>query len=172
MSIFEDKKQEIINARAASARKTFNAEQFDELGTALLNEHDYVANVAKQTKDGFQEQETTPVKDFRKSVIGGIMKAAGHDADETKKYVEEYKFSTIPLYPVVSEMVEQYMRCGKAFVFKPKSDMRASITMDEKPEEVKEVKVPSTGEVIKTKMGAYKKVKVKSTCPANLRNKV
>lgn len=173
MSKFETKRDEIAKTSAASTRKTFNAEQFNELGTALLNDPDYEVKVAKQSRNtGFTEETTNPVKDLRKSMIGSVMKAAGHDSAEQEKFVAEHQFPTLPLYPVVSEMVEQYLRCGKAFAFNAKSDMRATITLDEKPEEIKEVRVPSTGEVTKTSMGAYKKVKVKSTCPSNLRVKI
>lgn len=172
MSKFTEKKEEIVKACASSSRKTFNAQEFNELGTALLNEPDYVAKVAVTKNGVFSEEETTPVKDLRKSIIGGVLKAAGHDSAEQEKFVNEHQFSTLPLYPVVSEMVEQYIRTGKAFVFKPKADLRASITLESKPAEVKEVKVPSTGDVRKTKLGAYNKVKVKSTCPSNLRSKM
>lgn len=172
MSKFAEKKDEIIKASSSSSRKTFNAQEFNELGTALINEPEYEVTSAVTKNGEFAEKTTTPVKDFRKSVIGGVLKAAGHDAAEQEKFVNEHQFSTIPLYPVVSEMVEQYIRCGKAFTMVPKTDLRATITLDSKEEEIKEVKVPATGDVRKTKLGAYQKVKVKSTCPANLREKM
>ena len=172
MSKFTEKKDEIMKACEGSSRKTFNAQEFNELGTALINEPDYVARVAVTKNGVFTEEDTTPVKDLRKSIIGGVLKAAGHDAAEQEKFVNEHQFSTLPLYPVVSEMVEQYLRAGKAFVLKPKADLRASVTLEDRPEEIKEVKVPSTGDARKTKLGAYKKVKVKSTCPSNLRKKM
>ena len=70
MSKFEDKKKEIMDARAASTRKTFNEEQFNELFTALVNEPDYETVVAKSSRtNGYSEEKVNPVKDFRKSVI-------------------------------------------------------------------------------------------------------
>ena len=172
MSKFAEKKEEIKKACEGSSRKTFNAQEFNELGTALLNEPDYVVKVAVTKNGVFSEEETTPIRDLRKALIGGVLKAAGHDSAEQEKFVNEHQFSTLPLHGAVSEMVEQYVRAGKAFVFKPKADLRASITLEAKPEEIKEVKVPSTGEVRKTKLGAYNKVKSKSTCPSNLRTKM
>lgn len=172
MGKFAEKKEEIMKAASASSRKTFNAQEFNELGTALLNEADYVSKVAV-TKNGVHSvEERTPVKDLRKSMIGGVLKAAGHDTAEQEKFVNEHQFNTLPLYPVVSEMVENYMRCGKSFTLVPKEDMRATIKMESKDEEIKETKAPSTGIVSKTKLGAYKKVKVSSTCPSNLRQKM
>ena len=172
MGKFADKKDEIMKSSSASSRKTFNAQEFNELGTALLNEPDYVATIAVTKNGAFAEEDTTPVKDLRKGLIGGVLKAAGHDSAEQEKFVNEYQYPTLPLYPVVSEMVEQFMRCGKAVTLRPKADLRATITLEDKPEEIKEVKVPATGDVRKTRLGAYKKVKVKSTCPSNLRQKM
>lgn len=172
MSKFAEKKDEIIKASSSSSRTTFNAQEFNELATAIINEPEYEAVVAVTKNGEFSEKVTTPVKDFRKSVIGGVLKAAGHDAAEQEKFVNEHQFSTIPLYPVVSEMVEQYVRAGKAFTTVPKKDLRAVFVLEQKPEEIKEVKVPATGDVRKIKLGAYCKIKVKSTCPANLREKM
>lgn len=172
MGRFLDKKDEIIKASSSSNRKTFNTQEFNELATALLNEPDYVATIAVTKNGEYAEEDTTPVKDLRKGLIGGVLKAAGHDSAEQEKFVNEYQFSTLPLYPFVSEITEQYLRCGKALTLRPKSDLRATITLEDKKEEIKESKVPATGDVRKTKMGAYKKVKVKSTCPANLREKL
>lgn len=172
MGKFLDKKDEIIKASSASSRKTFNAQEFNELATALLNEPDYVSTIAVTKNGEYAEEDTTPVMDLRKGLIGGVLKAAGHDAAEQEKFVKEHQFSTLPLHGYMSEVVEQYLRCGKALTLRPKSDLRATITLEDKQEEVKEVKVPATGDVRKTKLGAYKKVKVKSTCPANLREKM
>lgn len=172
MGKFAEKKEEITKASSASNRKTFNAQEFNELATALINEPDYEV-VISTTKNGeYAEETTTPIKDLRKPLIGSVMKSAGHDSAETEKFVAEHQFPTLPLYGFVSEAVEQYMRCGKAMTLRSKSDMKATITLEDKPEEIKEVKVPATGEVRKTKLGAYKKVKVKSTCPSNLRKKM
>lgn len=172
MGKFAEKKEEIIKASQASNRKTANTQDFNELASALLNEPDYVVTVATTKNGEYAEEETTPIKDLRKSIIAPMMKQAGHDAAETEKFVNEYQFGTLPLYGFVSEAVEQYLRAGKAFAFRPKEDFKAILTLEDKPEEVKEVKTPATGQVSKTKLGAYKKVKVKSTCPNNLRTKL
>ena len=172
MGRFADKKDEIMKASSSSNRKTFNTQDFNELGTALLNEPDYVSTIVVTKNGEYAEEDTTPIKDLRKGLIGGVLKAAGHDTAEQEKFVDEYQFPVLPLYPYISEVIEQNLRCGKALTLRPKADLRATITMESKDEEIKETKVPATGDVRKTKMGAYKKVKVKSTCPANLREKL
>lgn len=169
---FAEKHAAIKEAAKASNRKTFNETEFNELGTALLNEPDYTVKVSTTVKGEYSEKETKPVAALRKAIIDGLMKDAGHDAAERAKYVQEYKFGKLPLYPVVSEMVEQYMDAGKAFALQPKEDMRAVFTIDPQEEEVKEVTAPKSNEVTKKRYGAYRKVKVKSTCPANKKTTV
>ena len=79
MGKFADKKKEIYASslnKDGKIRRTSNRRQFDELGTALLNDPDY-KEVVKRTHGGkTTEVETTPVADLRKAMIGGIAK--GH----------------------------------------------------------------------------------------------
>lgn len=169
---FAEKHAAIKKGAEASNRKTFNETEFNELGTALLNEPEYTVKVATTVKGEYSEKETQPVKAFRKSVIGGILKEAGHDTAEQNKFIDNYQFGKLPLYPIVSELVEQYMDAGKAFALQPKEDMRAVFTIEAQPEEVKEVTAPKSNEITKKRYGAYRKVKVKSTCPSNKKTTV
>lgn len=170
MSKFAEKKAELLAAHGENSKKVFNAQDFNVLGTALLNDPDYEATLSVKKNGETTTKTTTPVKDFRKAVIGGVLKAAGHDTAEQTSITENYEFPTLPLYPVVSEMVENYMSLGKPFTLQKKSDMQASIYIEPQEETVKEVKSPQTGEVSKRKYGAYRKVKVKSTCPDHLKS--
>lgn len=173
MGKFEEKKQELLEAvDNKSDRKVFSIAGFNKLGTALLNDPDYVAKVSVTKNGELQEQDTTPVADLRKKMIGDVLKAAGHDADEQEKFVKEYQYPTLPLHGVISEMLTEYMDTGKPFVFNRKNDMKASILIEKQPEVVKEVKSPSTGEVKKKRYSEYRKMKTKSTCPSNLRSDV
>ena len=169
---FAEKHAAIKEAAKASNRKTFNETEFNELATAMMNEPDYTVKVATTVKGEYSEKETQPVKALRKAIIGGIMKEAGHDTAEQNKFIESYQFGKLPLYPVVSEVIEQYMDAGKAFALQPKEDMRAVITIEPQEEEVKEVTAPKSNEVTKKRYGAYRKVKVKSTCPSNKKTTV
>ena len=59
-----------------------DVQNFNKLGTALINDPEYVATVAT-TKDGeIETKETRPVAELRKKMIGDVLKAAGHDATE------------------------------------------------------------------------------------------
>ena len=169
---FAERKNAIKEAAKASNRKTFNEAEFNDLVAALMNEPDYVVTVATTQKGEYSEKETQPVAALRKAIIGGILKEAGHDSAEQQKYIEEYKFGKLPIYPVISEAIETYMDCGKSFTLQPKGDMRASISIETQDEEVKEVKAPRTNDVTMKRYGKYRKVKVKSTCPPHLKSNV
>lgn len=172
MSKFTEKKNEIKAKAAASNRKTFNEQEFNELATALINEPEYTTTVSQTVKGEYSEKEIAPVKDLRKSIIGSVAKAAGCDTADQAKLIEEHQFPTLPIYGYIAETVENYIDANKAFALLPKKDMRATIFIDPQDEETKEVKSPKTQEVSKRKYSAYRKVKVKSNCPANLRTDV
>lgn len=171
MGAFAEKKKELMEA-SKSSRKVFNVQNFNKLGTALINDPEYVATVAT-TKDGeIETKETRPVAELRKKMIGDVLKAAGHDATEQEKFVNEYQYSTLPLHGVVSEMITEYMSTGTPFAFTRKEDMKASILIEQQDEVIKEVRSPQSGVVSKKKYSAYRKVKARSTCPNNLKSDV
>lgn len=176
-TLFEQKKEEIraeamqrLNKKG-EPKKAFSKTQFNELSAAYLNSPDYVDKQLK-TKDGASIiSETTPVKDLRENIIGGIAKAAGLDKTEQEKLINEYQFSPKADYhSFVSNVVEAYTgdACRK-FVFTPRTDLKGSITIDTVPAVTKEVTVPGSGEKKTVQFGQYRKVKAKSTCPENLK---
>lgn len=167
MGRYAEKKKEIMGEKKGT--KVFNASDFNKLGTAILNDPEYVAEIASVKEGKVVTTETTPVADLRQKLIGGVLKAAGVDSQEQAKFVQEYQFPTLPLNSVVSEILTEYMGQGKPFTFNRKGDFKASILIEDKKEEVKEVKSPATGEVSKKRYGAYRKLKAKSTCPDNLK---
>lgn len=179
-SLFEQKKTEIAEAakqtlnKNGEPKRSFSATQFNELAAAYLNSPEYVDTIIK-TKDGETVlQETTPVQDFRKSVIGGIAKEAGLDAAEQDKLVESYQFSPKTDYhSFVSNTIEAYAGdCQRKFKMRPKPDMEGSIQINVIPEVTKDVKVVGSDEVKKVHYGQYRKLKASSTCPKNLRETV
>ena len=179
MSLFEQKKEEIkagamqhVN-KEGKPIKGFSKSQFNELAAAYLNSPEYVDSQLK-TKDGKPTiVESTPVKDFRESIIGGIAKAAGLDKSEQDKLVESYQFSSKTDYhSFVNNTVEAYGKCQRKFNFNPRTNMIASIVFETIPEVTKEVKVVGTDTKKRVKYGEYLKVKSKSTCPKNLRTDV
>lgn len=170
MGLFADKRKEIADGAKASGRKTFNKNDFNGLFTAAVNDAGHEVSVLT-TEDGKPvEKKITPAADFRKVVIGSVMKAAGHDTAEQQKFVETHQFPTIPAYEVVADTVEEYMRAGKAFPFLAKDDLKCNMTMDTIAPAVKEVKSPQSDEKKTVKYDSYSKIKASSKCPAHKRH--
>jgi len=168
MGNFQNKKEEIKKAAIASGKTTFNRTQFDQLGTALLNEPGYVAKVA-MTKGGKEIiEEKHPVEEFRDAMMGSLLKDAGLDSADAKKMIESYNFPTLPLHGVVSAMVEEYLDAGKAFSFDRKDDMTCTLRMYHNDEEIKTSRTPGkAGSTTTSKYGAHRIVKSTSKCPPN-----
>lgn len=179
-TLFEQKKAAIREEAMKHVNKNgeptrgFSKSQFNELAAAYLNSPDYVDTQLK-TKDGAATLvETTPVKDFRENIIGGIAKAAGLDKAEQEQLVNSYQFSPKADYhSFVNNTIEAYAgdACRK-FTFNQRPDMAGSIVIETIPEVTKEVSVVGSDVKKNVKYGQYKKVKAKSTCPKHLREDV
>lgn len=178
MGKFADKKKEIYASslnKDGKIRRTSNRRQFDELGTALLNDPDY-KEVVKRTHGGkTTEVETTPVADLRKAMIGGIAKDAGLDSAEAAKLIENHEFSTLPLYSVVAAMLEGYCEAGKTFVFNKRDDLQGSLFIEEKEQAEKTYHIPpgrSNESTVTSVYGKHRVWRTKSRCPKHLVEKV
>lgn len=169
---FEETKKELFDESQKSGKTTFSKSAFNRLTSALVNEPEYTVNVVK-IKDGtvFEEAQQ-PIKDFRKSVIGGIAKTAGADDAEVEKMVSDYKFSPdTPWYPVMSEALVNTLESGKSFSIQPRRDLEATFTLKEVEEQIKMNGAPGAPESEK-KPVLYEKhriIKCTSTCPKHLR---
>lgn len=176
-NLFEQKKEEIKAAASQNIgkngepKKLFSKAQFNELAAAYLNSPDFVDHQVKSKDGELCVVETTPVKDFRDTIVGGIAKAAGLDKTEQEKLADSYQFSSKADYhSFMSNVIEAYAgECGRKFSLTPRSDMKASLTIETVPETTKVVKVVGTDKEKTVKYGEFRKVKVKSTCPDNLR---
>ena len=162
MGKFLEKKAEIAEAAKASNRKTFNENDFNELGTALLNDAAYTTTAAVVENGVTVEKQVNPVADLRKSIITSVAKAAGCDNADQQKLVEEHQFNKLPLFDYVSELIESYCDTGKVIQMRSKPDFRATIAIEKQAEAVKEVKTPQTQEVKTCKYSAYRRIRSSS----------
>lgn len=167
MGKFADKKQEILNQSIAQGnKKTSNISAFNELGTALINEVGYETEIVVREKGEYVKKTISPVDEFRQATIGFVAKKAGCDKAEADRLTAEVQFPTLPLYPVVSEMVSGYLEAGKRFPFLQKDECQASLVMTRETAKTKEAKKPSTGEIVGTlETPEFNKIKAQSTCP-------
>lgn len=181
MTVFEQKKAEIkeeamkhLNKKGEPTRG-FSKSQFNELAAAYLNSPEYVDTQVKTKNGEIVVVETTPVKDLRENIIGGIAKAAGLDKAEQEQLIENYEFSRKADYhSFVNNTLEAYAGDAKRkFNFTARPAMStSSIVIETIPEVVKEVSVVGSDVKKKVKYGQYLKVKAKSTCPKHLRTDV
>lgn len=172
MSRFREKFNEVKTGAEASKRVTFSEADFNALGTALLNEHDYETEYSTVKNGEHTIQNIKPIEGLRESVIGSVLKAAGVDAADRAKIIQEHQFPTLPLYKPVSEMMEKYLDAGKAFTFVPKDDLIATLTMQTVPEEIKEVRAPMSNESTTKRYAEHRIIKCKSNCPSHRKTKV
>lgn len=173
MSNFKDVKKKIIED-GLSSKKTFSESLFNQLGTAILNDEGYERTVASM-KDGELKEETVkPIGELRKQLIGSVAQAAGCDAAEQGKLVEEHQFPTLSLYPFVDSTIKEYMKpdVGKRYVFGRENNIQASMEFVEQEACIKDVSAPGSTVSKKQRQGAYLKLKAKSTCPDNLREDI
>ena len=177
-TLFEQKKEElrkeVLDKTPAGKepKRVFSKQGFNDLATAYMNSPEYVDSSVKSKDGQAVVVETTPVKEIRESIIGGIAKAAGLDKAESAKLVESYQFSPkTDWHSMVSNTIEAYAGDAlRKFTFIPRADMKGSIEIKNVEKEVKEVRVPGADNVRKkVEYGAHRKVKVKSSCPSNLK---
>lgn len=168
MSKFSETKARIAE-ECKGGKKTFNEGVFNQLGTAILNDPDYVKSELVVKKGELTKTETNPVKDLRKALIGSVAKAAGSDSAEQQKLIDEHQFPLLPVYDYVESTLHEYLDMGKRFPFARTETFQGSLEFTEQQETVKDVKRPGATESKKQKQGAYTKLKAKSTCPDNLK---
>lgn len=168
MSKFSETKKRIA-AESGTGKKTFNEAMFNELGTAILNDPDYVKEEMVVKKGELTPVTSTPIKDLRKAIIGSVAKAAGSDAAEQQKLIDEHQFPKLPLYDYVEASLHEYLDMGKKFPMSRKENFQGSLEFTEQKAAVKDVKRPGAAESKKQRQGAFVKLKAKSTCPDNLK---
>lgn len=168
MGKFTEKRNEIASCSLTSKKKTFNEAQFNELGTALINDPDYVVETV-EIKDGETiKVETTPSADFRKAVIGSVARKAGVDSAEVERLVAEHQFPTLPLYGIVDETITAYLEAGKRYAFQKRDTIQASLIMEDVAGEEKETTAPGTNVKGVRITQDHKKIKAQSYCPSHL----
>lgn len=170
MSKFKDVKAKIIE-EGLSSKKTFSESLFNTLGTAMLNDPDYERKTVAVKDGNLVENVDTPVKELRKKLIGSVATAAGCDAPEATKLVEEHEFPELPVYGYVDSLLQEYLDpdLGKKYAFGRKENFQAAMEIAPQEAKIKDVSAPGSTVTKKQRQGAYNKLSVKSTCPDNLR---
>ena len=168
MSNFSETKKR-IQEECVNSKKTFNENYFNEIATAILNDPDYEKEEVVTKKGELETVKSTPIKDLRKAIIGSVAKAAGSDAAEQEKLINEHQFGKLPMYDYVDSTLQEYLSIGKKFQLGRKENFQGTIEFIKQAPTVKDVKRPGSEETKKQRQGEYIKLKAKSTCPDNLK---
>jgi hypothetical protein len=166
-------------ARKASGKdvkyKGFSRTKFTGLMTALVNDPEYEAEIAKSKEDGVVVDKIAPVKEFRKQMVEKVLRDYGVDKAEAEKAAQTYEFSAKQVdsfYPVIAEGIDKYMDLGFAFKFHQKKDFGGLIYKAPGDSGRKKFKNPSTGGTVEMDIDEHKVLVRKGGAPKWCKHKV
>lgn len=165
------------NAKGNKVLNRFSKKNFNTLMTAIANDTEFVAKVAKKSGDSCEVEDVFVSKDFRKWCKKLIEKFGvdSHDADAVMS--SDFHFDNMDgIYEFFMSAVSQYLNAGNKFDFLTEEDFKATISLKdvEDKESTYEAKNPLTGEAlgtVKSKTKKHKELKVKSSAPEWLTTK-
>lgn len=161
MSNFEKTLKELTTEKS-----TFSKVDFNTLATSLLNEVGYEASAHKTKKGEVVTETITPVDDFRND-IKKILVEYGIDTQEAEKFVSDYKFKKAEwMYPLMSEILYNYMETGHKFTFLAKEDFAASIMTKKVKANTATFTNPKTKEKFSKDIPAHTVLTKSSSCPS------
>lgn len=160
------------NAEASKGKKHpgvgFSKKKEAVFTQSLLNTNDYKQTVVKTKNGEFIDEEITPVADFRKQFIGGVLSKYGVDKQICNDANENYEFTekqASAFNNLARESIEQFMRAGFTYDFNKKKDFAGSIKLNNIDDRVITSRVPGTDVSIKTHEFPHKVLVKKSGTP-------
>lgn len=150
---------------------TFSRRDFDQLAMITLNDPDYQTEVCSIKNGELHENTIEPVKDFRLKFLKPIFLDCKLDKEDAEAKAKNYKFTKSQaetLYPLINDMIYNYINTGKKFNMLSRKDFIGSIGIKHNEESVVENHIHGT----KTKRGAYKSLTKKSGTPSWLKEKL
>ena len=97
-----------------------------------MNDDGYTAKNIKTVKGEYVTVEEQPVAAFRNAFIKDVLVKHGVDKQEAEAAARAYEYSpkqAEALYPVITELLYQYIGAGRTFSFQNKEDFVAAIKM-------------------------------------------
>lgn len=177
----EEALQEIqskTNEKGKEVINRFSKKNFNTLLLAMANDLEFKEKVAK-VKGGelVDLEEVMVTKDFRKWCQKLVEKAGVDKAESARVLSPEFTIDNVDgLYEFFASAVFQYIDAGNQFDFLPTESFKGGIQRKKVDQKTKrsEAKNPHTGESLGTfeiTNKAHKELKVKSSCPAFLKDK-
>lgn len=156
----------------STAYNRFSKKNFNSLLKAIVNDPEYKFMTVTVKGDNTTPEGIDVTKQFRDFLYKILVKAGVDSSDAKAIYSENFTIDSVDgMYELLTATMYQYMAAGNKFDMIPTEDFKASLYIEDMPEtkEVGESKNPFNGEslgVFETTKKAYKRLRVKSSCPA------
>ena len=171
--VFDELKASQNMSKNGKVIKTFSKTDFDRLIKAFLNDNDYTTQMYSKKDGEGVTKDVAVIQQLREGFIKPILTLAGVDKQEASTMAKEIQISSVDgLYEFISEAIYVYMSAGKKFEFMRKEDFTGSTTLADLLEVEKMYRVVGTGNEVKIRKEAHKKLIGQSKCPDNKKKKV
>ena len=143
---FTKRMDEIIKAAKASSKdgklkSSFSRKFYDDVAGAVMNDPDYVFDEVKVRNGEAVTVETKPSREFREKLLGPIAKGFNLDAEDAKKYIEDYEFTAAQastIYDLMSAINWEYMNTGKILKMPATKEFAGAIQLRDVDESIYE----------------------------------
>lgn len=157
----------------------FSKKKFNQLLKALANDPEYKTQVANIKANGIDSVEELSVYEGFREFVKNLLISAGMDQEDAKiALTEKYTIDKVDgLYEFFATAMWLYIEAGNKFDLLTKEDFKGSIYIKDVPETIKTTKVisPQTKESLgerTTKNKKHKEIKVKSSCPSWMKERL
>lgn len=152
--------EKIEKLKGESSSTAYSKKTQDEVAHALINDPDYEKHDYRRKGDGFEDNVTYPVREFRNGLKEMVKSEFGVDAAEADKLdsIDLSKKVSTPVGEMAGVIVKGVMKTGKTFRFSPENDKETvmNIALHDMPEKDVETRKPekqADGKVIQVPTG-------------------
>ena len=166
---FSKRLDEIVKAAKAASKdgkvkSSFSRKFYDDVAGAILNDPDYEFEQIKIKGGVATPVVTKPSREFREKLLAPIAKSVNMDAEDAKKFVEDYTFTPAQastVYDLMSAVNWEYMNTGKILRMPSTKDFVGSINIKDVEGSIYENKQLG----VKVKRKKHKTLLKRSTTP-------
>ena len=143
---FSKRISEIIKSAKASSKdgelkSSFSRKFYDDVAGAVLNDPDYEFEGIKVRKGEAVPVKSKPSREFREKLLGPIAKGFNLDAEDAKKYIDDYEFTSAQastIYDLMSAINWEYMNTGKILKMPATKEFAGAIQLRDVDESIYE----------------------------------
>lgn len=163
---FTKRINDIVKAAKASSkdgtiRKSFSRKFYNDVAEAVMNDPEYEFEQVKVKGGEPIVIKTNPSRAFREKILGPVMSTFNVDADDAKKFINDYQFTQAQantIYDLMAAVNWEYMNTGKILRFPAKPDFVGAMYLKDVPDTKK-----TNAKTHKTTLNKAHKVLVKKS---------